>query len=186
MRIVAGKFRSRSIQAPKGDQTRPTLDKVKEAIFSRIGPYFDGGIMLDLFAGSGSMGLEALSRGMDHVVFVDRSPMAFNVIRSNIETLKVQDQTTVWKSDCFTALRKLADSGKKFDLIYLDPPYKKQQLHKIMEMLDEMDLVQQGGDVILESLKEDEFLEAYHDLHKVKEVTYGISRISYYRKEREL
>ena len=159
MRIVAGKFRSRLIQAPKGEQTRPTLDKVKEAIFSRIGPYFDGGMMLDLFAGSGSMGLEALSRGIEHVYFVDRSP---------------------------AALRRLAQEGVQFDLVYLDPPYQKQQLHKIMQQLDELNLVCDQGHVILESLKEDEFDDAYHQLRKVKEATYGISRISYYRKETEL
>lgn len=186
MRIVAGKFRSRLIQAPKGEQTRPTLDKVKEAIFSRIGPYFDGGIMLDLFAGSGSMGLEALSRGIEHVYFVDRSPAAAAVIKTNVASLKVEDQCDIWKCDCFAALRRLAGEGVQFDLVYLDPPYQKQQLHKIMQQLDELNLICDRGHVILESLKEDEFDDAYHQLRKVKEATYGISRISYYRKEMDL
>ena len=186
MRIVAGKFRSRLIQAPKGEQTRPTLDKVKEAIFSRIGPYFDGGMMLDLFAGSGSMGLEALSRGIEHVYFVDRSPAATAVIKANAASLKVEDQCDIWKCDCFAALRRLAQDGVQFDLVYLDPPYQKQQLHKIMQLLDELNLVCDQGHVISESLKEDEFDDAYHQLRKVKEATYGISRISYYRKETEL
>ncbi|MFR5599976.1 MAG: RsmD family RNA methyltransferase, partial [Holdemania filiformis] len=118
MRIVAGKFRSRLIQAPKGDQTRPTLDKVKEAVFSRIGPYFDGGIMLDLFAGSGSMGLEALSRGIEHVYFVDRSPAAAAVIKANIASLQVEAQCDVWKCDSFAALRRLAGMGVQLDLVY--------------------------------------------------------------------
>ena len=152
MRIVAGKFRSRLIQAPKGEQTRPTLDKVKEAIFSRIGPYFDGGMMLDLFAGSGSMGLEALSRGIEHVYFVDRSPAATAVIKANAASLKVEDQCDIWKCDCFAALRRLAQEGVQFDLVYLDPPYQKQQLHKIMQQLDELNLVCDQGHVILESL----------------------------------
>nr|WP_255370396.1 16S rRNA (guanine(966)-N(2))-methyltransferase RsmD [Holdemania sp. Marseille-P2844] len=186
MRIVAGKFRSRLIQAPKGDQTRPTLDKVKEAVFSRIGPYFDGGVMLDLFAGSGSMGLEALSRGVEHVYFVDRSPAAAAVIKANIASLQVEAQCDVWKCDSFAALRRLAGMGVQLDLVYLDPPYQKQQLHKIMQQLDALNLIRDHGQVILESLKEDEFDEAYHQLHRVKEATYGISRISYYRKETEL
>ena len=164
MRIVAGKFRSRLIQAPKGDQTRPTLDKVKEAVFSRIGPYFDGGVMLDLFAGSGSMGLEALSRGIEHVYFVDRSPAAAAVIKANIASLQVEAQCDVWKCDSFAALRRLAG----------------------MQQLDALNLIRDHGQVILESLKEDEFDEAYHQLRRVKEATYGISRISYYRKETEL
>ena len=157
MRIVAGKFRSRLIQAPKGDQTRPTLDKVKEAVFSRIGPYFDGGIMLDLFAGSGSMGLEALSRGIEHVYFVDRSPAAAAVIKANIASLQVEAQCDVWKCDSFAALRRLAGMGVQLDLVYLDPPYQKQQLHKIMQQLDALNLIRDHGQVILESLKEDEF-----------------------------
>ena len=102
---------ARLIQAPKGDQTRPTLDKVKEAVFSRIGPCFDGGIMLDLFAGSGSMGLEALSRGIEHVYFVDRSPAAAAVIKANIASLQVEVQCDVWKCDSFAALRRLAGMG---------------------------------------------------------------------------
>ena len=177
MRIVAGKFRSRLIQAPKGDQTRPTLDKVKEAVFSRIGPYFDGGVMLDLFAGSGSMGLEALSRGIEHVYFVDRSPAAAAVIKSNIASLQVEAQCDVWKCDSFAALRRLAGMGVQLELVSLDP---------IMQQLDALNLIRDHGQVILESLKEDEFDEAYHQLRRVKEATYGISRISYYRKETEL
>lgn len=183
MRIVAGKFRSRALQAPKGDQTRPTLDKVREAVFSRIGPYFDGGAVLDLFAGSGAVGLEALSRGMDQAVFVDISAQAVSVIRSNAETLNVQDQCQIWKADCFTALRRLAESGRQFDLVYLDPPYKRQQLQKVMTLLSELKLVGDQGRVILESLKEDTFDDQIDDLIKEKEAVYGISRISYYRKE---
>ena len=99
MRIVAGNFRSRRIEAPRSDQTRPTLDKVREAVFNRIGPYFEGGVMLDLFAGSGAVGLEALSRGMERVVFVDRSMEAVDVIRRNIAALGVQQVSSVWKMD---------------------------------------------------------------------------------------
>lgn len=185
MRIVAGKYRSRLLQAPKGDQTRPTLDKVKEAIFSRIGPYFEGGAVLDLFAGSGSMGLEALSRGMEQGLFVDCNYMAVSAIKSNIAALQVE-QCEVWKCDCFTALKRCKEANKKFDFVYLDPPYKKQQLHKIMQQLDELDLLHEKAWVILETSKEDEFDECYHALRKDKETVYGISKVSYYRKEKEV
>ena len=86
--------------------------------------------------------------------------------------------------DCLKALQSIGDAS--IDMVYLDPPYQKQQLHKIMQQLDELNLVCDQGHVILESLKEDEFDDAYHQLRKVKEATYGISRISYYRKETEL
>ena len=108
------------------------------------------------------------------------------MIKANIASLQVEVQCDVWKCDSFAALRRLAGMGVQLDLVYLDPPYQKQQLHKIMQQLDALNLIRDHGQVILESLKEDEFDEAYHQLHRVKEATYGISRISYYRKETEL
>ena len=171
MRIVAGKFGSRVIQAVEGQTTRPTTDKVKEAIFSRIGPYFDGGSILDLFAGSGAISLEAISRGMEHAVLVDMNGKAISTITSNIKALGVRDACTVLKMDYKTALHKLEEQKQSFDVVFLDLQY-----------LDEHDMVKENGDVICESLKEDIFEDAVGSLQKVKDVTYGITRITYYRK----
>lgn len=182
MRIVAGKFGSRVIQAVEGQTTRPTTDKVKEAIFSRIGPYFDGGSILDLFAGSGAISLEAISRGMEHAVLVDMNGKAISTITSNIKALGVRDACTVLKMDYKTALHKLEEQKQSFDVVFLDPPYKKQQISGILQYLDEHDMVKENGDVICESLKEDIFEDAVGSLQKVKDVTYGITRITYYRK----
>lgn len=182
MRIVAGKFGSRVIQAVEGQTTRPTTDKVKEAVFSRIGPYFDGGSILDLFAGSGSISLEAISRGMEHAVLVDMNGKAISTITSNIKALGVRDACTVLKMDYKTALHKLGEQKQSFDVVFLDPPYKKQQISSILRYLDEHDMVNENGDVICESLKEDIFEDTVGSLQKVKDVTYGITRITYYRK----
>ncbi|MDU2952517.1 MAG: 16S rRNA (guanine(966)-N(2))-methyltransferase RsmD [[Clostridium] innocuum] len=183
MRIVAGEFRSRVISAVEGNTTRPTTDKIKEAVFSRIGPYFDGGNMLDLFGGSGNMSLEAISRGMEHALVCDVSYAAVSTIRKNVKTLDVASRVTIWKMDYRQVLAKASQEQRTFDLVYLDPPYKKQQILHILQYLDTHDLVNELGDIICESLKEDEFPDQVGALHKVKDVTYGITRITYYRKE---
>ena len=95
MRIIAGEYRSRKIETRSGNETRPTLDKVREAVFSSLGGMFDGGMVLDLYAGSGANGLEALSRGFDYAVFADISKDAINIIRKNIESLRCQEKTKV-------------------------------------------------------------------------------------------
>jgi 16S rRNA (guanine966-N2)-methyltransferase len=177
MRIVAGEFRSRVISAVEGNTTRPTTDKIKEAVFSRIGPYFDGGNMLDLFGGSGNMSLEAISRGMEHALVCDVSHAAVSTIRKNVKTLDVASRVTIWKMDYRQVLAKASQEQRTFDLVYLDPPYKKQQILHILQYLDTHDLVNELGDIVCESLKEDEFPDQVGALHKVKDVTYGITRI---------
>ena len=127
MRIIAGEFASRRLETKKGNATRPTLDKVKEAVFSSLGGYFDGGNVLDLYAGSGAVGLEALSRGMDNAYFSDNDRIACTVIRNNIASLKVEERTKVYPIADMKMLSRMKEEGKKFRLIYLDPPYAKQK-----------------------------------------------------------
>lgn len=180
MRIVAGSFRSRTIKAVEGTTTRPTTDKIKEAIYSRIGPYFDDGIMLDLFAGSGNMGFEALSRGMDEVYFCDMNRKAILTIKENAQSLDVLSKCHILKSDYKAMLKQCANDKKQFSLIFLDPPYKKQQIDEILSFIAQHSLLMKNGDIVCESLKEDTFQDAYGEIEKVKDVTYGITRITYY------
>lgn len=182
MRIIAGTYRSRVLKSLPGDQTRPTADKIKEAIYSRIGPYFDGGVMLDLFGGSGGMGLEALSRGMEHVVFCDHHGLAMKTIKENIRSLDVYDQCTCMKMDYHRALQELSVNKCRFDLIFLDPPYRKQKISEILYFIEQHDLLKENGDIVCESLKEDVFEDTYGSLVKVREITYGITRITYYKR----
>ena len=183
MRIIAGEYRSRIIKSVKSNNTRPTSDKIKEAIFSRVGPYFDGGVMLDLFAGSGSMGLEAISRGMSYCYFADISEDAIRVIYDNIHSLKVGEQCTVWKLDFVQVLRKCMTLDLRFDLIYIDPPYQKQDLKVILETICAFDLLNQNGLVIVESLKEEQFDDTIKTLVKEKESEYGITKVTYFRRK---
>ncbi|MBQ1826676.1 MAG: 16S rRNA (guanine(966)-N(2))-methyltransferase RsmD [Erysipelotrichaceae bacterium] len=181
MRIVAGLFRSRILQTLPGDNTRPTLDKVREAVFSRIGPYFENGErVLDLFAGSGAIGLEALSRGAAEAVFVDKSFQAIRVIRKNIESLKVNEKCRVLNLDYSQALRTLGEEKQSFDLIYLDPPYRLQAISEIVKQVSANELIAKNGIIIAETLKEEE-IEVPSGFEKEKEAFYGITKITYIR-----
>ena len=121
MRIVAGSRKGHGIEAPKGVVTRPTGDRVREALFSILGPVEDARV-LDLFAGSGALGLEALSRGAASCVFVERDHQAANVIQSNLEKLRLTGAVVVAR-DVAAALREERDRGRRYDLVLADPPY---------------------------------------------------------------
>jgi 16S rRNA (guanine966-N2)-methyltransferase len=124
MRIVAGLYRGRRIAAPPGDATRPTSDRVRESLFSILGP-LDGARVLDLFAGSGALGLEALSRGAAHVTFVDDANPAIRAIRANLEALEVaREATAVRRQDARAFMRAARTAGHQYDLVLLDPPYR--------------------------------------------------------------
>ncbi len=120
MRIIAGTHRGARIQAPKGSDTRPTGDRVREAAFNLIGPV-DGAAVLDLFAGSGAMGLEALSRGAERAVFVESDRDAITAIEANLDKLRLGG--TILKTDAIRALGAEAAAGRRYDLVLVDPPY---------------------------------------------------------------
>lgn len=180
MRIIAGTWSSRRIETLDGDATRPTLDKVREAVFSSLGTYFDGGTMLDLYAGSGAVGLEALSRGMNQLVSVEKSHAACNVIRKNIAALQCSDQVRLLNMSDERALHLLAEEGMQFDLVYLDPPYRLQRDEAVMQFLCDAGMLKEGSRVVVESLKEEAFPQDVGILHQEKSKVYGISRITYY------
>lgn len=179
MRIVAGEYSSRRIEAPKGNNTRPTLDKVREAVFSSLGGSFAGGSFLDLYAGSGANGLEALSRGFDEAVFVDMSREAVAVIRRNIAALGCTDRCRVLPMKAAKALSLLKEEGKQFDLVYLDPPYARQVNDEVISYLNEHHMIKEGGRVVIESAKEDVFAADHGDIRFEKDRVYGITRITY-------
>lgn len=182
MKVIAGSYRSRLLKSLPGDATRPTLAKVKEAVFSSIGPYFNGGMVLDLFAGSGGIGIECLSRGFEKSIFVDKSPSAIGVINENLKILEIENQQ-VLRMDYEQALKKCHREGLKFDLIYLDPPYQEKIVNEILGFVEENNLLNSLGIIICETAKEDILLEDSNYLEKRKEAIYGITKISIYRKK---
>ena len=178
MRVVSGICKGRPLKAVSGNTTRPTTDKVKEAIFNMIGPYFEGGIGLDLFAGSGGLGLEALSRGLEKVIFIDREPKAVQVIHENIKACKFEKKTEVFRNDADRALKALIKREICFDYIFLDPPYKKQQLVSLMEKMDKQDIVSSDGIVVCEHSFDVELPQTVGRFSEIKHERYGMIAVT--------
>ncbi|MFC4653235.1 16S rRNA (guanine(966)-N(2))-methyltransferase RsmD [Lactococcus nasutitermitis] len=177
MRVVSGNYGGRPLKTLPGKTTRPTTDKVKGAIFNMIGPYFDGGLVLDLFAGSGSLSIEAVSRGMDEAVLVERDRQAQAIILENIQMTKEAEKFELMKMSAEKVLTMLS---KKFDLILLDPPYAKEQIEKNLLIMQERELLSATVTVVCETDKSVELSETIGNLHLVKQKIYGISKISIY------
>ncbi len=186
MRIIAGEWSSRRLLTLPGLSTRPTLDKVRGAVFSSLGGFFDGGVFLDLYAGSGACGLEALSRGMDKAIFCDKSVQAVKVIRKNIASLSAEDRCRVMAVSDTSALRQLAGEKTVVDLVYLDPPYKKERNREVLQYLSDHDLMNRHAMAVIESQKEDVFPQRVGRFTKYKEAEYGITKITYYRYQEEI
>ena len=148
MRIIAGSARGREIAAPKGQATRPTLARVKESLFGILQFSLPGARVLDLYAGSGSLGLEALSRGASYAAFNDHSRECCAIIRRNIDAFGFSDKALVFQSEALSTLERLAN-GKPFDIVFLDPPYRA-GAQQALEALFSKRLIAEGGQVVVE------------------------------------
>ena len=135
MRIIAGAFRGRRLRAPKSNRIRPTIDSVREAVFNMIAREVPGARVLDLFAGTGAMGLEALSRGAHFCFFVDKSAEAVSLIRENVQLCAAQDRSRIIQGPVASAIRRLGSENELFDLIFMDPPYGKGYIEKTLEIV---------------------------------------------------
>lgn len=183
MRVISGDYRGRKLKSLPGDNTRPTSDKVKESIFNMIGPYFDGGNVLDLFSGSGSLAIEAISRGMDHGVCVDRNFQAIKVIQENITITKEPEKFEVIKGDANKLLARFAAEKRVFDLVFLDPPYAKQEIvDQIAQMLT-LGLLAERGRIVCETDKKFVLPETIGTLEQIRQQVYGLSAVTIYRNE---
>lgn len=149
MRIIAGKWRGRPLRAPKGFTVRPTSDRVRESIFDILGDRVAGAAALDLFAGSGALGLEALSRGAPSAVFVESDPGAFGVLRGNIDSLVAQGAESL-HLDFRQALRRLKARGVRFGLVFLDPPYGRGMAAESAAALGRAGILEPGATVVVE------------------------------------
>ncbi|MHB1629510.1 MAG: 16S rRNA (guanine(966)-N(2))-methyltransferase RsmD [Bacilli bacterium] len=178
MRVIAGEFKGRFLLAPQGRSTRPTGDRVREAIFSMLGAYFDGGRCLDLFAGSGALGIEAISRGVELAVFVDRS--SAGTVRENLRSLGAQTRARVLPVSHHAALSRLSQEGARFDLVFLDPPYGLGLLLQTMSILVERELLCAGAFVVAEMDARTPVPEQ-PSLKLLREAVYGTVKVAIYR-----
>ncbi|WP_449539900.1 16S rRNA (guanine(966)-N(2))-methyltransferase RsmD [Ferdinandcohnia sp. Marseille-Q9671] len=182
MRVVSGMKKGLRLKAVPGVSTRPTTDKVKEAIFNIIGPYFEGGYGLDLFGGSGGLGIEALSRGIDKMIFVDRDQKAIQTIKTNLETCDLHNQAEVYRNDASRALKAIVKRELQFDLIFLDPPYKQQKLTELMTEISEHEVLSNEGYVVAEHGSDVILEKSIGMLTQVRHEVYGVIGVSIYRR----
>ncbi|OXM84624.1 16S rRNA (guanine(966)-N(2))-methyltransferase RsmD [Paenibacillus rigui] len=181
MRVISGSAKGRPLKAVPGMNTRPTTDKVKEAIFSMIGPYFDGGHVLDLFAGTGGLSIEALSRGMERAVLTDIEKKSIDTIKHNLQVTGLTDQTEIYRNDAVRALKALKKRDARFDLVFLDPPYRLKVVKDLMEQLDQNDMLNPNATIVVEHDAEDKYSDPIGRLEWVRRAEYGDTAVTIYR-----
>jgi len=181
MRVITGKARGISLKTPDGFATRPTTDRVKEALFSII--HFDtpGAAVLDLFAGTGQLGIEALSRDAKSCVFIDEREDACRLIRENLKRTRLESLAKVVRSDYLAYLRACRE---KFDIILLDPPYAEIFLENALKMITEIDILQSGGIIVTERPLGKELALDFSGYSRSKDYKYGNTLLTLYRKDR--
>ena len=181
MRVITGKARGRRLREPKGMDIRPTTDMVKEAVFNILQFELEGARVLDLFAGTGQLGIECLSRGAAQAVFVERRPDAVQLIRENLRTTDLQDRARVVAGEAMAFL----DSREKFDLVFLDPPYQSGLLEEALDRLTRFDILNPHGIIVAEH-PADRRLPMLPPPYRLRRTyRYGKIAVSLYRREKD-
>ncbi|RED65956.1 16S rRNA (guanine(966)-N(2))-methyltransferase RsmD [Cohnella lupini] len=181
MRVISGQAKGLRLKAVPGSDTRPTTDKVKESLFSIIGPYFEGERVLDLFAGTGGLGIEALSRGAANAVFIDSSAKSIEVVRANLAFTKLTERAEAYRNDARRALKLLQRAGKPFDLIFLDPPYAMKDCDELLLDMASKDLVAEDAVAVVEHHPDVLYKDVIGRFNRVRYATYGEIALSVYR-----
>lgn len=176
MRVVSGKAGGISLQSPRGKSVRPTAGRVKEALFNILGNLVPGALFIDLFAGSGAVGIEALSRGARQCIFVEKSAVNINVIKNNLNKTGLESLARIIKKDAFSALAKLDREGVKVDIVFLDPPYKTDMITPILLYFGKSNLINDGL-IVIEHESKNVKLFAGYDLTMQKK--YGDTVLSF-------
>lgn len=179
MRIIGGELKSRKIRFPKSKLTRPMTDRSKETVFNVLGGLVFGKHVLDLFAGSGSLGLEALSRGAIDTTFVDRADWAVQVIRKNLSELELESRAVVFQSDVIRAIDKLAKKKKSFSLVFIDPPFNANLVKKTLIKLDQSGIVLPFGQIVVGHTRQEEIPEAVGDFRVTRVKRIGQACLSF-------
>ena len=180
MRVISGKARGVILKTPDGLLTRPTADRVKEALFSAIQFDIPTAKVLDLFAGTGQLGIEALSRGATSAVFVDERQDACKLVRENLKRAKMEGQGRVVRSDYLAFLK---NTNESFDIIFLDPPYAEVFLENSLKMITEIDILQSGGIIVTERPLGKELLWNFPGYTRSKDYKYSKTVLTIYRKD---
>ena len=180
MKIIAGDAKNKRIKSRKGTDTRPTLGSMKESLFSIIAPYVPDSVFLDLFSGSGSISLEALSRGAKRAVMIEKDTEALKYIIENVNSLGYEDRCRAYKNDVLRAVEILGRKGEKFDIIFMDPPYKEEVCTKVIKAIEKNKILADGGLIISEHHIFEELEDEIGEFKKADERKYGKKCITFY------
>ena len=185
MRIISGKARGTKLYTLEGENTRPTLDRVKESIFNIIQNEIEGAKILDLFSGSGAIGLEFLSRGAEKAVLCDKSKEAINIIRKNVEKTHFENCSQIYNTDFETCLEKI--KNEQYDIIYLDPPYATEYIRKALEKIIKLKIAKEESLIIIETDDEPRILKEIEniDVEIVDKRKYGRATIIFLSLKKE-
>lgn len=181
MRVITGTAKGRKLKSPKGMETRPTSDRIKEALFNIIGPRVIDVNFLDLYAGTGAIGIEALSRGALKAVFVEKNPNTVKIVRENLRLTGLLEKAEILTHDADRAINLISAKGEKFELIFIDPPYLKDLEKVSLEMIESKFLLAPGGLVITESSKLDKMPHEVGQLKMFRQEKYGDTVLTFYQ-----
>lgn len=182
MRIIAGEKKNRKLKSRKGMDTRPTLANIKESLFSIIAPYVPESNFLDLFSGTGNIALEALSRGAKRAVMIEKEPEALRIIIENINDLGFEDRCRAYKNDVLRAIVILGRKNEKFDIIFMDPPYKQELCREVIKQIKEADILSEDGIIICEHHLFEDLNDDIEGYNFQDRRVYGKKAISFYTK----
>ena len=178
LRVISGIAKGHKLKTIKGISTRPTTDRVKESLFNIISGMIPGAEVLDIFAGTGSIGIEALSRGAKKAVFIDRSRICRKIIEDNLNHTKLIDKAVIYQNDVNKGLDILKEKGEIFDIIFMDPPYLDNDIEKILEKISKLNLITPSGYIIVEHSSEKR-IQAIADLWIWKEKIFKTTRMTF-------
>jgi 16S rRNA (guanine966-N2)-methyltransferase len=181
MRVIAGKFRSRRLKGPGKIRLRPTSDRLRETLFNILGPSVEDSLFVDLYAGTGAIGIEAISRGARETIFIESHAAGAQLVRQNLLTLGIQSGVDVIEADVVKGLKNLAARHLVADFIFLDPPYEEQEHLRVLEFLDESHLIAPYGLVIAEHHRTLELPERFDRLECSRLLEQGDAALSFYR-----
>ena len=179
MKVISGFLKGRTIEGFSIEGTRPTMDRVKESLFASIQNYIEDATVLDLFSGSGNLGIEAISNGSKFVYFNDVNKVAIKFINSNIEKFKIKEKSNVLNFDYQKCLKTLSEQNTKFDIIFLDPPYEKKVLNDVIKFIINDNMLNDNGLIVCEV--SDDYLTEFDQLERIKEKKYGDKYVIIYR-----
>ena len=185
MRVISGEFRGRNLEQLVGMEIRPTSDRVKESLFNMLGTRLIDCAFLDLFAGTGGIGIEAYSRGAAQVVFIDESAKSIKVLKTNLDKLHISDKVEVYNIDYLNAINKLAYNNKKFDIIFIDPPYLKGFEQNALAKISEYKMLADEGIIVVEHDLKDKMPENTGELKLTRQKRYGNTMLSFYVSKEE-